>query len=177
MADRRVYSTKVVAALSCILIPCLLRVVPFGSANDARERNNFLRETKSPKDIFATGDAYFSLTRDEVEYFVRGGTLVVLSHGELGIRTTEGTFPLSPLITIPDDATEFQVDYAGRVTITQPGMESRVTVGELECNLFSAARSLDDRYDRIAESRVAPLKTVFGEDGTFILTGWSIESK
>ncbi len=140
------------------------------------ERSNRLIESGSNLDVFATGNCYFCLESKSKAFFVRGGRLVVLSHGELGLQTQDGSFSFMDRVTIPSDAQDFNVDYRGRVFARLEGNDSLLTVGEIGCFRFEAGRLLDFGPTNLGSSDSVPTSEEFGERfGAFILTGWMIE--
>ncbi|MCU0718407.1 MAG: hypothetical protein MUC83_01790 [Pirellula sp.] len=110
--------------------------------------------------------------------YVRSGMLCVLSHGELALRTKDGEFTFTPRVPIPYNAKSFEVDIEGNVLIKMEGLESLVSVGQIQCNRFAAGRLLGPSLANVFASDVSPLKYSFGiETQAIVLTGWRSERK
>lgn len=144
---------------------------------DKSHKGNFLRETGSRTDIFATANTYFSLGSEEEERFAVAGKIVVSEEGWLSLKCGEIALPFSPLVAIPSDAESFWLDHVGNVLIRQPGVPDAITVGQIQCNRFNSGRRISKELAGIFKSNVAPDKNYFGEHwSAFVVHGWEIQS-
>lgn len=93
-----------------------------------------MRNSQNELDIAIDGKGLFQIQKPDGEIqYTRAGNFQIDSNGQ--IVTTEG-FPLSPTITIPEDATLISIDSEGNISVAQPGSTGLNDVGQIELANF-----------------------------------------
>lgn len=167
----------ILCGITAILSIAVIGLIPYGIFASAIAKKNRLVESSSTDDVFVTGRNYFRVLHNNNECLVRAGRLVVLPQGELGLRTLDGEVPFSPQVVIPDDSESFAVDNLGVVRIKQPGVESLIIIGQLDCGRLHAGRMVDVSIGSVITPEVAAQEVAFGpEQSAFVVSGWAIET-
>lgn len=93
-----------------------------------------LQSTTEPLDLAINGRGYFQVTLpDGTTSYTRDGTFQVSPTGE--IVTADG-FPISPAITIPQNATAISVNASGVVEATIPSQTAPSNLGQMQLATF-----------------------------------------
>lgn len=88
-----------------------------------------LQETGSSRDLAINGNGFFQvLLPDGTIAYTRDGSFQVDQFGQM---VTAGGYPLEPAIMIPDNALSVTVSQDGIVSVTQPGDNQSVEVGQI----------------------------------------------
>jgi len=92
------------------------------------------KQTGNELDLAIEGTGFFQVTLPDGETaYTRSGAFKKDSEGRL--CTSDG-YPLSPAITIPEDATKVSVETDGTVSVLQAGASSPTQVGTIELAAF-----------------------------------------
>jgi len=103
--------------------------------------------TENPLDIAITGEGFFQIQLPDGDIaYTRDGTFQLNENGEL--VTVQG-FLVDPGITIPDDATNIDINREGEVIVTQPGQTTSNVVGQLELARFVNPAGLEAIGDNL----------------------------
>lgn len=93
-----------------------------------------LRETGNPLDLALEGRGFFQVTLPDGEAaFTRSGTFKTNSEGQL--VNTDG-YPVSPDVSIPEDATSVTVSESGVISVTLANDSQQVEIGQLQVATF-----------------------------------------
>jgi len=94
-----------------------------------------LRETGVDLDIAIEGRGFLQVEMPDGSFaYTRDGSLQLDQNGQL---VTAGGYPVSPSITIPENALTVTIGRDGTVSVTQPGATGTSTqVGQIELNTF-----------------------------------------
>jgi flagellar basal-body rod protein FlgG len=135
-----------------------------------------LHTTTNPLDVAIEGRGFFVIERpDGTQAYTRAGALQ--TDGEGRIVTPEGE-PLDPAITIPPDATGIAIGSDGTVSVTLPGQQDPVEVGQITLAAFVNPGGLQaighNLYISTAASGEPQLGTA-GTDGRGTLLQGAIE--
>jgi len=129
-----------------------------------------IKKTDSALDVAIQGDGFLEVTMpDGSRAYTRGGTLKVNADGML---STQAGYPLSPGITVPDNAQNMVINPTGRITIQVPGQSAPIEAGKLELVRFSSPGLLSAQGDnlyRTNESSGEPITGRAAEDGVGVL--------
>jgi len=103
--------------------------------------------TENPLDVAITGEGFFQVQLPDGDIaYTRDGTFQLNENGEL--VTVQG-FLLEPGITIPDDATNIDINREGEVIVTQPGQTTANVVGQIELARFVNPAGLEAIGDNL----------------------------
>lgn len=92
-------------------------------------------QTGNDLDMAVEGDGFFSITMpDGTTGYSRAGAFKRDSTGQ--IVTSDGN-PLSPAITIPNNATKINIGSDGTISVQQAGQTAATTVGNIQLATFS----------------------------------------
>lgn len=90
--------------------------------------------TENPLDVALTGEGYFQIELPNGDTaYTRDGTFQLNENGE--IVTIQG-YLLQPGITVPDDATDIDINENGEVMVSVPGNTAMQNLGQIELATF-----------------------------------------
>lgn len=93
-----------------------------------------LQETGNSRDLAINGNGFFQvLMPDGTIAYTRDGSFQVDQFGQM---VTAGGYPLEPAIMIPDNALSVSISQEGIVSVTQPGSNQSVDVGQITLATF-----------------------------------------
>ena len=93
-----------------------------------------LQLTSNPLDLAINGDGFFQITMpDGTTAYTRDGIMQMNADGQ--IVSSQG-YLLDPNITIPQDATQINVDVSGQVTAKISGQTNEVNLGQIQLAKF-----------------------------------------
>ncbi len=122
-----------------------------------------LRITENPLDLAITGKGFFQVQMPNGDIaYTRDGTFQVNENSEL--VTLQG-FLVDPGITIPDDATNIDVNENGEVIVSLPGQTATQTVGQLQLANFINPPGLDAIGDNLYLETAASGSPTTGNPG------------
>jgi len=103
-------------------------------------------QTGQPLDLYIEGDGFFQIElADGTIAYTRDGSFKINQNGT--VLTADGN-PLSPQITIPNDAEQIFVSADGNISVRVPGQNSPQPVGQLTLVRFANNPGLDARLGR-----------------------------
>lgn len=112
--------------------------IGLGSAFKASASNfsqGALQQTSNPYDVAIAGNGFFQVTRtDNSVAYTRDGSFKQDANGQ--IVTSDG-YLLNPPITVPPNATSFNVAANGEVTATIPGADQPQSLGTIQIAIFA----------------------------------------
>jgi flagellar basal-body rod protein FlgG len=125
-----------------------------------------LTSTGNPFDVAIEGDGFFEVALpDGRQAYTRSGSFKV---DENGIMVTSDGYPVTPQVTIPNDALKVTIAEDGRVYVKTPGSAALSEVGQLtavrfpnNAGLHASGRNL---YEE-TESSGSPITGTFSELG------------
>lgn len=121
--------------------------------------------TENPLDVAITGDGFFQIQLPDGDTaYTRDGTFQLNENGEL--VTVQG-FLVDPGITIPDDATDIEINREGEVLVQQPGQTSMSSVGQIQTARFVNPAGLETIGDNLmleTEASGAPTTGTPGQE-------------
>lgn len=122
-----------------------------------------LSSTTEPLDLAINGRGYFQITLpDGSTSYTRDGTFQISPTGE--IVTADG-FPLSPAITIPQDATAISINTSGVVEATIPNQVNPSNLGQIQLATFINENGLQATGDNLYAETQASSTPVVGNPG------------
>jgi flagellar basal-body rod protein FlgG len=137
-----------------------VRVV--GTVN-IHEQGTFIN-TDNPLDIAVEGPGFLTVTREDGSLaYTRAGNLKADSTGR--IVTNDG-LPLEPPISIPEGATNITIASNGKVTVTIPGEDDPVEVGQITTATFVNPSGLMNLGHNMLERTQASGDPIFADPGT-----------
>ncbi len=95
-------------------------------------------QTGNPLHVMINGNGFFQVQIDDDRGgigYTRAGNFTRNSEGQLVLATDQGR-RLEPEITIPEDATQIQIDANGEVFVLQPGDTEPQSIGQIELANF-----------------------------------------
>ena len=99
-----------------------------------------LRETGNSLDISIEGRGFFQVIQPDGETaYTRSGTFKTNAEGQL---VNADGYPVSPEISIPEDATSITISETGIITVTLASDSTQVEVGQLQLATFPNAAGL-----------------------------------
>ncbi|NHN92758.1 flagellar basal-body rod protein FlgG [Acetobacter sicerae] len=99
-----------------------------------------LEQTNNSLDLAIEGPGYFQVTLPSGEYaYTRDGTFSLSDTGQ--IVTADG-YPVSPGITVPNNAQTVTIDQTGQVQVTVSGQTQSTVVGQLQMATFQNENGL-----------------------------------
>ena len=103
-------------------------------------------QTGNALDIMIEGDGFFQVDLpDGTIAYTRDGSFKMNEEGT--VMTADG-YPLTPAITIPNDAEIITISSDGTVSARSPGQDTPQAIGNLQLVRFSNAAGLDTRLGR-----------------------------
>jgi flagellar basal-body rod protein FlgG len=104
-------------------------------ATQALHMQGAMKQTGNSLDLAIEGNGFFQVMRPNNEIaYTRAGNFKTDADGRL---VTADGFTVEPAITIPTDATSVSVSSNGVVSVTQPGQQNAVEVGQLQLVNFA----------------------------------------
>lgn len=125
-----------------------------------------LNQTGNNLDCAIKGEGLFQISMpDGTLAYTRDGSFKLTSDGTL---VTSAGFPLFPQIAIPEEASEFQLEDSGRVTVQLPGDDSPTELGQIELARFvnpAGLKALGGNLFSVTEASGEPIVELPGEQG------------
>lgn len=122
-----------------------------------------LTSTTEPLDLAINGRGYFQITLpDGTNAYTRDGTFQISPTGE--IVTADG-FPLSPTITIPQNATAVSINSSGVVEATIPSQVTPSNLGQIQLATFINENGLQATGSNLFVETQASSTPVVGNPG------------
>jgi len=136
-----------------------------------------LSNTGNQLDVAIEGDGFIEVQLpDGSQAYTRSGNLQMDDTGRL---VTSDGYPITPTITIPQDATSVTIAQDGRVSVKVPGQETSTEVGQITGVRFlnnAGLRSLGKNLYQETDASGSPTTGNFSEDGLGNLTQGFLES-
>jgi len=134
-----------------------------------------VEQTGKPMDLAINGAGFIELMGAHGQSLLwRGGTLQV---GEDGLLGAGNGLALRASISVPDDATNLQIDQSGVVSAQLTGSSSRSQLGQImlvKVDTPDAVQRLDGGFYQVSDG-VRLSEVVPGEDGAGLLAQGSVE--
>ncbi len=135
-------------------------------------------QTGNPLDLAIEGDGFFEIELpDGTSAYTRDGSF---RRNAVGTVLTVDGYPLTPAITIPEDASSISVGSDGVVSVFVPGTPDATQVGEIQLSRFANDAGLDARMgvNLLLENGASgpPITGTPGEDGFGRLTQGFLEN-
>lgn len=119
--------------------------------------------TSEPLDLAISGNGYFQITMpDGSTSYTRDGTFQLSNTGEL---VTADGYPLTPNITIPQDATAISVNTSGVVEATIPNQVNPSNLGQIQLATFINENGLQALGSNLFSETQASGSPVIGTPG------------
>jgi flagellar basal-body rod protein FlgG len=126
-----------------------------------------LTQTSNELDVAIQGGGFFQITLpDGTTGYSRAGAFKMNSTGQ--IVTSDGN-PISPSITIPNNATKINIGTDGTVSVQQPGQSATTTVGNILLASFSNPAGLSSQGQNLylpTDASGNPTTGTPGQNGT-----------
>lgn len=136
-----------------------------------------LQETGNSKDVAINGAGFFQvLMPDGTTTYTRDGSFQVDNQGQL---VTASGYPVQPAIMIPLDAQSLTISRDGIVSVTQPGNNQPVQIGQLQLATFINPAGLESRGENLYVETTAsgtPNTNVPGTNGAGLLQQHFVET-
>ena len=136
-----------------------------------------LQQTSNALDIAINGQGFFQVQMpDGTTAYSRDGSLMLDSQGQL---VTSNGFPVSPAITIPQNAIKITVGQDGVVSVTQSGSAAPTQVGQIQlANFINPAGLQPNGQNLYVETAAsgAPTANTPGTNGTGLLNQGYVET-
>lgn len=133
--------------------------------------------TNNPLDMAIEGDGFFQVTLPTGEtMYTRNGSFKLDATGNL---VNSDGYPMSPTITIPQDAVSVTVTADGFVNVKQPGQTQTSQIGQVQVARFPNPAGLKARGRNLLEqtdSSGAPTLATPGQNGVGTLAQGFLES-
>lgn len=133
--------------------------------------------TNNPLDMAIEGDGFFQVTLPTGEtMYTRNGAFKLDATGNL---VNSDGYPMSPTITIPQDAVSVTVTADGFVNVKQPGQTQTSQIGQVQVARFPNPAGLKARGRNLLEqtdSSGAPTLATPGQNGVGTLAQGFLES-
>lgn len=103
--------------------------------------------TENPLDVAITGRGFLQVSLpDGTTAYTRAGSLQMNADG---LVVTADGFPITPNITIPNDAVNISINAGGQVLVTQDGQTAPTNVGTLQLATFANPAGLAAKGDNL----------------------------
>lgn len=100
-----------------------------------------LEQTQNSRDLAINGNGFFQvLMPDGTTAYTRDGSFQLNENGQM---VNANGYPLEPAIIIPDNAMSISIGEDGIVSVTQPGVEQSLEVGQITVSTFVNATGLE----------------------------------
>ena len=104
-------------------------------ATQALHIQGAMKQTGNSLDFAIEGNGFFQVMRPNGDLaYTRAGNLKTDADGRL---VTNDGFAVEPAITVPPDATSVSVSTTGVISVTQPGQQNAVEIGQLQLANFA----------------------------------------
>src|SRR5688500_7163323 len=102
-----------------------------------------MQQTSNPLDLAVRGNGFFQIQMpDGTTGYTRDGSFQVDANGQL---VTNAGFQVMPGITVPANASSFDVDKDGTVSVTLPGQTAKQVLGQIQLSSFVNPAGLEAR--------------------------------
>lgn len=99
-----------------------------------------IKSTDRSLDVAINGDGFLEVNlMDGSKAYTRNGSLSI--SGE-GLLTANGGYEISPVIQVPEDATDIVISGDGRVQASIPGQSALIDIGQIDLVKFVSAENL-----------------------------------
>lgn len=136
-----------------------------------------LQRTDNALDMAINGNGFFQIQMpDGTLAYTRDGAFQRDSTGQI---VTSSGYPVSPAITIPQDALSITISRDGIVTVTQPGQAAPTEVGNIQLATFinnGGLQSVGENLYRETASSGAPTPTPPGSNGAGLINQGMVET-
>ena len=136
-----------------------------------------LTSTQNPLDLAINGQGFLQVSRpDGTVAYTRDGTLTLSADGTI---VTQSGLPLEPEITIPPDATQFNISQDGVVSALIAGDVNPVELGQIELarfNNIAGLRSIGGNLYEESEASGEPIISTPGEEGLGLIRQGFVEA-
>lgn len=136
-----------------------------------------LQRTDNALDMAINGNGFFQIQMpDGTLAYTRDGAFQRDSTGQI---VTSSGYPVSPAITIPQDALSITISRDGIVTVTQPGQATPTEVGNIQLATFinnGGLQSVGENLYRETASSGAPTPTPPGSNGAGLINQGMVET-
>ncbi|NIC04328.1 flagellar basal-body rod protein FlgG [Billgrantia bachuensis] len=100
-----------------------------------------LEQTENSRDLAINGNGFFQvLMPDGTTAYTRDGSFQLNENGQM---VNANGYPLEPAIIIPDNALSISIGEDGIVSVTQPGVNQALEVGQITISTFVNATGLE----------------------------------
>ncbi|WP_111414118.1 flagellar basal-body rod protein FlgG [Billgrantia lactosivorans] len=100
-----------------------------------------LEQTENSRDLAINGNGFFQvLMPDGSTAYTRDGSFQLNENGQM---VNANGYPLEPAIIIPDNALSISIGEDGIVSVTQPGVNQALEVGQITVSTFVNATGLE----------------------------------
>ncbi|MCE8014782.1 flagellar basal-body rod protein FlgG [Halomonas sp. MCCC 1A17488] len=100
-----------------------------------------LEQTENSRDLAINGNGFFQvLMPDGSTAYTRDGSFQLNENGQM---VNANGYPLEPAIIIPDNALSISIGEDGIVSVTQPGVNQALEVGQITISTFVNATGLE----------------------------------
>jgi flagellar basal-body rod protein FlgG len=121
-------------------------------------------QTGNNLDVVIEGNGFFQiLMPDGTTSYTRSGAFKLDSEGR--IVNSDG-YPLEPAITIPSNTTSISVSVDGKISVTQPGVNTPTQIGQLELGGFINPGGLNALGKNLFQQTASSGDPVTGNPGT-----------
>ena len=133
------------------------------AAIDRNTSQGTLEQTAAPLDMAIQGRGFFQVTMPDgsISYTRAGGFQV----GPDGSIVTSDGFPLTPTITIPQNATSISIDQSGEVSATIPGQTTPSNQGQIQTVNFINEAGLQATGNNLFTETAASGSPIIGSPG------------
>ena len=136
-----------------------------------------LQRTDNPLDMAINGNGFFQIQMpDGTMAYTRDGAFQRDSTGQM---VTSSGYPLSPAITIPQDAVSITISKDGIVSVLQAGQTAPVQVGNIQLATFinnGGLQSVGENLYLETASSGAPTPTTPGQTGAGVINPAMVET-
>jgi len=136
-----------------------------------------LQRTDNALDMAINGNGFFQIQMpDGTLAYTRDGAFQRDSTGQI---VTSSGYPVSPAITIPQDALSITISRDGIVTVTQPGQAAPTEVGNIQLATFinnGGLQSVGENLYRETASSGAPTPNPPGSNGAGLINQGMVET-
>jgi flagellar basal-body rod protein FlgG len=136
-----------------------------------------LQKTENSLDIAINGKGFFQIQMpDGTLSYTRDGSFQLDSTGQV---VTASGYPLSPAITIPQDAISVSISRDGIVSVTQPGSTTPAQIGTIQLASFVNVGGLQSVGENLfveTASSGTPTPNTPGTNGTGVLNQGYVET-
>ena len=136
-----------------------------------------LQQTSNALDVAINGRGFFQvLMPDGTTSYTRDGSFQIDSQGAL---VTASGFPVQPSISIPSDALVVSIARDGTVSVTQPGVATPTTLGQLQLASFVNPTGLQSQGENLFSETAAsgtPQVNTPGTNGLGVLNQSFVET-